>query len=258
MRLTNILHAVRFEPWAILPTAHATISEIVLRAASGQMQTAELSADAFVNQRPEMSIDENGTATIAIVGPLLSKSTLIERTCGITDYSQIRAEMSMAKEMGAQRIIFKMDSPGGMVLGCQETASDIRNIGLPTSTMVEGQACSAAYWLASQTDIIYATPSSVIGSIGVIMPWIDQDARWEQMGIKWNPITNDGADLKGMGGGPSLTADQRQFLTDSANQTAEEFWQAVTEVRDLPEELKRAGFYKATQAIMIGLIDQLI
>ena len=36
-----------------------------------------------------------------------------------------------------------------------------------------GQMCSAAYWVASQCDAIYATPSARVGSIGVILPFVD-------------------------------------------------------------------------------------
>ncbi len=258
MRLTNIIQAVRFEPWLITPAAHATIADVVMRAASGQMRLEDDFLAQIVNQRPPMSLGMDGTATIHIMGPLLSKSTPIERSCGITDYSQIQAEIMEAKAQGAKSIIFAMDSPGGMVLGCQETAAAIRDCGLPTAAVVEGQACSAAYWLASQTDRIYATPSSVIGSIGVIMPWVDQDERWKREGIAWNPITNDGADLKGTGGGPSLSPEQRAFLTEWANFIGAEFWQQVTDMRELPEELKRAGFYQGAKALELNLIDELI
>lgn len=259
MRLANIIRAVRFEPWAITPAGHATLSAIVQRAAAGGLRADDNLLSQLIVTRPAMTIDENGTATIQIFGTLLSKSTAIEQTCGNTDYMQIRQEIGMAKAQGAERIVFAVDSPGGMVAGVRETAQAIRSADMPTMAMVDGDACSAAYWLASQTDRIEATPSSVIGSIGVIMPWIDQDGAWEAMGMEWNPITNDGATLKGAGGGPSLTPEQRQFLTDSANATAADFWREITDVRGmLPEELKRAGFYEASRAIEMGLIDAVI
>jgi ClpP class serine protease len=249
---------MRFEPWAISAAGYAAAAEVVARASNGGLKAMEIEVESFVNQRPPMSI-ASGVATIHVLGTLLSKSTPIERSCGITDYAQIREELSTAiASPDCKSINLVIDSPGGMVQGCTETGSAIRAASMTkrVTASVDGQCCSAAYWLASQSESIEATPSSCIGSIGVIMPWIDKVGMWEQFGIVWNPITSDGADLKGMGGGPELTQEQRDFLTASADRSADAFWTAIEEVRGpMPEELRRAGFYESAVAIQLRLID---
>jgi len=259
MRLANIIRAVRFEPWCITPSAYAVIAQLVANASTGKLRADDGEFDDFMNTRPEMVIDPNGNATIHVFGTLLAKSTPIERTCGNTDYAQIRADLARAKSAGATSATLVIDSPGGMVQGVRETAAAILNAGIPVDAMVDGDCCSAAYWLASQCVEIAATPSSTIGSIGVIMPWIDQVGMWEQLGIGWNPITNDGADLKGAGNGPELTEAQREFLTAGANTVAGDFWDAIESRRGpMPEVLRRAGWYGTQDAYNLKLIDRIL
>ena len=137
MRLANIIRAVRFEPWAITPAGHAAVTDLVQRAASGQMKAEDDFLSQFIVARPEMSMASDGTATIHIFGTLLNKSTPIERTCGNTDYSQIRQEIDLAKSQGATEIVFAVDSPGGMVSGVRETAQAIRDFVLGRSSFLE-------------------------------------------------------------------------------------------------------------------------
>lgn len=257
MRLQAILSAVRFEPWAITPSGYNAVAEILQRAITGQIKAEDSILDQLVNRRPEMSIDGNGNATVHVFGTLLAKSTAIERTCGNTDYAQIRQEITAAKSMGATSITLAIDSPGGMVQGVRATADAIRDAGLPTVALIDGLGCSAAYWLASQCDEVVATQDSMVGSIGVIMPWIDKDGLWEDAGIAWNPITNDGATMKGAGGGPSLTDEQREFLTARANRDAADFHAAVKR-RTVADEVFSAGSYGAIEAGELGLVDRIV
>lgn len=70
-------------------------------------------------------------------------------------------------------IIFNTDSPGGTVPGVPELSDKIRNAvkdsEKPVYTLVNPMMASAAYWIGSSTNNVYAIPSSEsIGSIGVL------------------------------------------------------------------------------------------
>ncbi len=102
-----------------------------------------------------------------------------------------------------------------------------------------------------------ASPSALVGSIGTILPWIDKSKMWSLNGIEFDPIVNDGADLKGMMHGPSLTDDQRDFLQQHVNDLASQFQQHVSDFRELDDEVWRAGVYIGERAAGINLVDDI-
>lgn len=260
MRFQHVYEAVHHQPWFISASGYSSIQALLDKAIEGKLP---IKADGegddfmsnFVRVRPPMSIDGNGIATISIFGVVGLHLTGIEKTCGNTDYKDIEREIGEAVGQGARGILFVVDSPGGMVRGCDECAQAIARAGVPTVAFTDTQMCSAAYYISAATEAIVATQSAEIGNIGAILPWTDKDKMWDLVGIKFNPIFNDGADLKSTGKGPSLTGDQRNFLQDSINQKAELFHKHISDYRAVDDEVFRAGWYAGQKAIDLGLVD---
>lgn len=91
----------------------------------------------------------------------------------------------------ARAILFSIHSPGGQAAGVKEVADAIyeaRRI-KPCAAWVDGLCASAAYWLASATGAIYAGPSSVVGSIGVILRHMDKSGWNKEMGLAFTYVT---------------------------------------------------------------------
>ena len=70
-----------------------------------------------------------------------------------------------------------INSPGGSVTAAEEVGRELERFKettkKPIVTSMGDQAASAAYWLASYSDIIYANSSTLTGSIGVYMPYMN-------------------------------------------------------------------------------------
>ncbi len=86
-------------------------------------------------------------------------------------------------------VILQINSGGGMVEGTETLANDIygflNKYGKRIYAVVEGMAMSAAYWLASQADYIYATETvAKVGSIGTMVTLVDSSAALELMGYR--------------------------------------------------------------------------
>jgi ClpP class serine protease len=66
-------------------------------------------------------------------------------------------------------IILDIDSPGGEANGCSELADHIFEARgqKPIAAYIGGTGASAAYWIASACDRVFASDSAIIGSIGV-------------------------------------------------------------------------------------------
>lgn len=69
-------------------------------------------------------------------------------------------------------VVLEISSPGGSPVQSSLIGARIRRLAdekdIPVIAFVEDVAASGGYWLAAASDEIYADPSSIIGSIGVI------------------------------------------------------------------------------------------
>jgi signal peptide peptidase SppA len=83
-------------------------------------------------------------------------------------------------------IVLDIDSPGGTVTGVPELAAKVfaaRGV-KPVVAVANGLMASAAYWIGSAASEVVASPSSEVGSIGVIAMHEDWSAAMEQEGVK--------------------------------------------------------------------------
>jgi protease-4 len=67
-------------------------------------------------------------------------------------------------------VVIEVESPGGEAAASERLYFDVLRLrkSKPVIVMVDSLAASGGYYLASAADLIYATPSSSIGNIGVI------------------------------------------------------------------------------------------
>jgi len=211
----------------------------------------------FVNQRPPVQIDSNGIAVVTVAGVLGNDLAPIEKLLGLVDYGEIRAECDQALEEGATAVLFEMNSPGGEAQGALETAQHIAALPVPKASYTAGLDASAAYFLSSSMDRKFVSPSAWTGSIGTILPWIDETKLWESFGLEWAPIIGAGETFKGAGMGPSLSDADRAHFQTQVNAMSSVFRDHVAQFRELDHSKLQAGAYFGRQAIDLNLADEI-
>ena len=202
---------------------------------------------------------EDGIAHIPIGGPVGRGLGSMEKGAGAVDVDDVAEELDQAEESDEVRaIILDIDSPGGMVSGTPELADRIAAVQKPIYSFSGGLIASAAYWLASATDAIFATKSADIGSIGVYIPWADFSEAYAKEGVKIELFTS--GKYKGMGfPGTSLSAEQRGLLKDRVIDIANMFYAHVQANRpDVQDESMQGQTFKADKARDLGLIDEVV
>ena len=131
---------------------------------------------------------ENGVGIVTIHGALMKRPDFFARLLlDATDMEDVAAALEAARDRAdVQAVFLDVDSPGGTVNGTPELAALVADVSKAkyTYAFTDGQMCSAAYWIASQADAIFATPSARVGSIGVLMPMLDETKAFEQAGLK--------------------------------------------------------------------------
>ncbi len=85
-------------------------------------------------------------------------------------------------------VALEVNSPGGSPVQSSLIGARIRRLAeekeIPVIAFVEDVAASGGYWLAAAADEIYADPSSVVGSIGVISASFGLDELIKNYGIE--------------------------------------------------------------------------
>lgn len=153
--------------WAITPDALDTILAIANRANDDPQAVAAKLGRPLENTRAVRERD--GTAIIPITGPIFRRANLFTEVSGATSVEILATDIqSAADNPRINRIVLEIDSPGGEAAGIGELAGMIRGIGKPVTAYVDGTAASAAYWLAAASDRIVASPTALLGSIGVV------------------------------------------------------------------------------------------
>lgn len=98
--------------------------------------------------------------------------------------AQIR---KMADQKNVKAIVLHINSPGGGAAASQEIYKEILRIRkekkIRIVASIESVGASGAYYIASACDKIYANDASVVGSIGVIMEWVNYGdlMRWAKL-----------------------------------------------------------------------------
>ena len=132
-------------------------------------------------------LDEaTGIAVIEISGELVHKFAFLQPTSGMTGYNAIKIKLDAAIDDPAVKgILLDFDSPGGEVFGANDTAEAIflAREAKPIWALINEQAASSAYWLASAAHLVFAPETADCGSIGVVMVHVDMSEKLRQEGL---------------------------------------------------------------------------
>lgn len=207
----------------------------------------------------DLNVTADGVALIQVRGTLMKS---VSSMSGGTSLTYLRRQVQLAAGDGnVKAIMLLVDSPGGTTSGTADAADAIARAraAKPVMSFVEDGAASAAVWLASQADRIYANQASAVyGSIGVYATLVDASKRAEQLGVKVHVIRT--GPNKGMGTlGDAVTPEQLANLQAYVDAVHSQFLGAVASGRkrsvEAIQEHADGGIFTAAQAVERGLID---
>lgn len=220
------------------------------------LHTAAISAEFDFTSAKSLVQSSSNVSIVDVRGPLtLHKDGFFD------SYDSIFERIQIACNGSSETIVMKIDSPGGDATGCFELCANIRDAvtksGKKLIAFVEGYSASAAYAISCAADLIYATPSSVIGSIGCIQVIAEQSVRNASEGLNFSLFIS--GDRKADGNPNFPVSDGAAAATQqSVNEMADLFYEVVSERRKLSSDTIKglqAGVFLGTTAKQLGLID---
>jgi len=219
--------------------------------------------DTMMGGQPRLyTFAKEGVAVVPVYGVLAKNLSAFEESCGGgTDINPIaHALMQAEKDPEVVKTVLDFDTPGGEVTGIPETGARIRKLALskPVIAFSDATTASAGYWLASQADEFYGTPSSRQGSIGVYSAWLDQTLALEKAGYSLELFAAGKHKAMGM---PfrGLSDEERDMLQANVDAIYRDFKAAVTSNRrGVAEETMQGQMFRAPEALERGLLDGIV
>lgn len=166
----------------------------------------------------------------------------------------------------AKAIALDINSPGGSPVQSDEIWQMIMDLKKEHPTkkvyaVIGDIGASGAYYIASAADEIWVNPSSLVGSIGVIMPNYNIEGLMEKAGVKDRTITaGEYKDILSMS--RPITEEERRHVQGVLDNTHQNFIDAVVagrgdRLKD-PEgnKLFTGLFWTGKQSLALGLADK--
>lgn len=129
----------------------------------------------------KVTIREEGGTKVAVVpidGPIFAKANYFTRISGGVSTRQLALDIqTVLDDPEISSIILKMNSPGGEVTGTSDLAEQIYKARSrkPIVMHGDGQVCSGGYWIGSAAHAMVVSPTTLLGSIGVVRAYQIRD-----------------------------------------------------------------------------------
>jgi len=160
-------------------------------------------------------------------------------------------------------LVIRIDSGGGSAFASEIIRAEIEALhqkNIPIFVSMGSVAASGGYWMATAGDEIWATPTTITGSIGVFGAFPTLENSLQKIGLN-----TDGISTTELGGAPSierpLAPKMHGVIQSGVDHTYNNFLKIVAESRkkDVSEihEIAQGHVWTGTKAKELGLVDNL-
>ncbi|MDO4177694.1 MAG: signal peptide peptidase SppA [Phascolarctobacterium sp.] len=208
-------------------------------------------------------------AVINISGTIISgdaqEDDIFHQQQGITSGTIMRQIRDATNDNSVKAVLLKIDSGGGSATAAEEVGRELKrfkeNAKKPIVACIGDTGASAAYWIAAcSSDKIYANATSLTGSIGVYMPYMNVEELYKKIGVTSNKIKS-GPHKDMMSMDREMTDEEKAMLQNIVNEIYEEFVTTIAEGRKMDESKVRTladgRVYTGAQAKNLGLVDEI-
>lgn len=206
-----------------------------------------------------MSSSDAHLAVVNIVGTIDSGKQSVNST------DTIKSLKRAFESSSSKAVVLNINSPGGSPVQSDDIWQEItylktQNPDKKVYAVIGDMGASGAYYIASAADEIWVNPSSLVGSIGVIMPNYGISALTQKLGIEDRTMTS-GSNKDILSMTKPIQAEQREHIQALLDNVHAHFITAVKSGRgkklqsDDPN-IFSGLFWTGEQAIQLGLADK--
>ncbi len=160
-------------------------------------------------------------------------------------------------------VVLRVDSPGGSAFASELIRQELelaQTAGKPVVASMGGVAASGGYWISSTADEIWASPTTITGSIGVFSMVPSLEESFSAVGV-----TRDGVGSTALSDSydffSGVTDRMGNILQATVDHTYERFLNLVARGRDMSVEdidaIGQGRVWSGRRALELGLVDGL-
>lgn len=165
----NGLTLAASQPWLI--TSQALDNILTIAARENDIQALETRLGQQLEYTHTVTT-RGSVALIPVTGPIFRYANLFTRISGATSTEVLAQDIQAALDNPRiKSIVLNVNSPGGVASGINELAALVK-AGRDKKRIVAyvgGEACSAAYWIASAAHEVVIDDTALAGSIGAVL-----------------------------------------------------------------------------------------
>ena len=208
-------------------------------------------------------------AVINVSGTIISgadsRDNIFSQTNGVTSGSIMKQIREAADDDSVKALVLRIDSGGGSATAAEEVGRELKRFKektkKPIVATMGNTGASAAYWIAAcASDKVYANATTLTGSIGVYMPYMNTEELFKKIGITSNKIKS-GPYKDIMSSDRPMTPEEQAILQNIVNEIYEQFVTTVAVGRKMEESkvktLADGRVYTGLQAKNLGLVDEI-
>jgi signal peptide peptidase SppA len=246
-------------PWVIQREVLDTLLQIADR--GGDIQALQAKVGRPLENARTVTM-RDGVAVVPVTGPIFRYANLFTEISGATSTGVLARDIQTALDNPYVRaIVLDLNSPGGEVTGINELGNLIYGARgrKPIVAYGGGTVASGAYWLGSAADEIVIDETAVLGSIGVVMSYMDTTERDSKSGVRRVEIVSSRAPDKRLDPSTDVGRAKVQGLLDALEDT---FVSTVARNRNTTTErvvsdFGQGGVRVGKDAIAAGMADRI-
>lgn len=259
MKYQHIAQELCSHPWAITESKLNAIVGVLNAKEKGVDIAADIKQElqAAVKERQDRLTRQTGKIGLMGIHGTISHRPSIFTSGGMSAMEIREAAKAFEVDEDIAEVIIDVDSSGGSVFGLPEAARAIYELrsAKPVTAVVNANAHSAAYFLASQATEIVTTESGYLGSIGVILPVIDDSE--EEANVTYIKAGKYKAE-----GYEAPTDEYKEHMQGLVDEFYSQFIDAVARGRGIEASKVEADFgqgrsFLAKEAISRGMADRI-
>lgn len=226
-----------------------------------------VSADGLVARRADggkIALGSGGRGKVAIV---YAEGEIVDGT-GYEDGYVYGAKTSrllrqIRQDDTIKAVVLRVNSPGGSVSASEAIQREVRLIQKekPVVVSMGSVAASGGYWISTQTERVFAEPSTITGSIGVFGMYLNfQGLATDKLGLTFDTVkTGKFADSNTIV--RPKTEEELALFQTFVDWVYDQFIGKVAEARKLDratvQEIAQGRVWSGAEALKLGLVDEL-
>ncbi len=174
------------------------------------------------------------------------------------------AIMAAADDDAIKAIVLRVDSPGGSPSASESILRAVeiaQQKGKPVIVSMGSMAASGGYWISAYADRIFALPTTLTGSIGVLGGKIATQELWNKLGVNWDRSVSWGQNAGMWSFTTPFSETERAQMDAMLENVYVNFVKRVAKGRkmeyDAAEKLAHGRVWTGAQALERGLVDEM-